>query len=91
MSLVRCNKLTSNSSPLSYYSSFNGDQFKNQPSSQFRHKNVMNLGNYRGSPFTTGFHQSRTQPVHGLKTEILDHQAQKWIQANDYPFSFGDR
>ena len=48
------------------------------------------LGSYRQSAFVTGNYFS----INGLKTEILDYNAgwnAKWNQADDYPFSNGDR
>ena len=65
------------------FSRFNGTSFKPEPSSMFAH-DWTSLGSYRNSPFVTGgFH-----PTNGLKTEIL---GSKWNQADDYPFSNGDR
>ena len=66
---------------------FNGTSFKTEPSSKFFHKWVYSLGSYRHSPFVTG----STYSSHGLKTEIFDYIARKWIQAKDYPFSDGGR
>ena len=68
------------------YYCFNGS-FKFEPSTQFPHGDVHALGFYRNSPFVTGndFFE------HGLKTEILDYDAQQWNKAPDYPFSDGDR
>ena len=67
------------------FSRFNGTSFKPEPSSKFAH-DWSSLGSYRDSPFVTGgFH-----PTNGLKTEILDYN-RKWNQAEDYPFSNGDR
>ena len=69
------------------FSRFDGTSFKTEPSSMFSHLLVHALGSYRNSPFATGsFFQTS-----GLKTEILDYKAKKWIQRKDYPFSNGDR
>ena len=68
------------------YYSFNGT-FKNEPSTHFPHSEVGALGFYRNSPFVTGDYSSE----HGLKTEILDYDAQQWNQAAGYPFSDGNR
>ena len=58
----------------------------------------MALGSYRNSPFVTGHHSTRfSSKLHGLetgnglKTEILDYEAGEWEQADDYPYSTGDR
>ena len=59
---------------------------KREPSSKYPHAYVA-LGSYRNSPFVTGSYSS----TYGLKTEILDHESAKWVQANDYPFADGDR
>ena len=48
---------------------------------------VSALGSYRNSPFVTGNYD----PTNGLKTEILDYNAEQWNEAKDYPFSNGDR
>ena len=46
------------------------------------------MGNYQNSPFVTGDDSSSN----GLKTEILDYEAEEWQQAADYPFAgSGDR
>ena len=66
---------------------YNGETFKTEPSSKYSHSRVYALGSYRNSPFVTG-HDSSTN---GLKTEILDHDAGQWNDAEDYPFSIGDR
>ena len=66
---------------------FDGTTFKNEPSSKFSHRFVMALGSYRDSPFVTGNYASSTT---GLKTEILNYNAQQWFEAKDYPFSKGD-
>ena len=71
----------------SFYFSFDGTNFITEASSQYPHYEVWALGNYRNSPFVTG-HDSTTN---GLKTEILDYEAGEWNQAEDYPFSNGDR
>ena len=49
----------------------------------FFHRDVTALGSYRHSPFVTGGSNTK----YGLKTEILDYKAKKWIQVKDYPFS----
>ena len=46
----------------------------------------MNLGSYRQSPFVTG----GKSLTYGLKTEIFDCAAEKWTQADDYPFANSD-
>ena len=57
----------------------------------------MALGSYRNSPFVTGHHSPTGSnrlvgtPLNGLETEILDYEAGKWEQADDYPYSAGDR
>ena len=48
---------------------------------------VLALGSYRDSPFVTGGHH----PTDGLKTEILNYNAEQWFEAKEYPFSNGDR
>ena len=48
---------------------------------------LVSLGSYRKSPFVTGNSNSSL----GLKTEILDYDAGQWNDADDYPFSNGDR
>ena len=63
--------------------SFDGTNFKTEPSSQYPHWDVRALGNYRKSPFVTGHDSS----PNGLKTEILDYEAGQWNQAEDYPFA----
>ena len=70
-----------------YCSRFDGTSFKTEPSSKFPHKAVGALGSYRHSAFVTGSYSS----TNGLKTEILDYQAKQWHQADDFPFSNGDR
>ena len=67
--------------------SFDGTNFKAEASSKFSHVYVTALGNYRDSPFVTGGNLA----TYGLKTEILDYGARIWNQADDYPFSIGDR
>ena len=66
---------------------FDGINFKTEASSLFPHLNVWSLGSYQNSPFVTGQDSS----VNGLKTEILDYSAGKWVGAPDFPFSNGDR
>ena len=66
-----------------YFFSFDGTNFKTEPSSQYPHWDVRALGNYRKSPFVTGHDSS----PNGLKTEILDYEAGQWNQAEDYPFA----
>lgn len=66
---------------------FDGVSFKKEPSSKFSHFYVYGLGSYRQSAFVTGHYSS----TNGLKTEILDMGTRKWNQADDYPFSNGDR
>ena len=61
--------------------------FKTEPSSNYAHFFVTSLGSYRQSPFVTGNDDEKT----GLKTEILDYNNGKWVEAADYPFSNGDR
>ena len=63
--------------------SFDGTDFKTEPSSNFPHFYVLSLGSYQNSPFVTG-HNSNTN---GLKTEILDYEVGEWSSAADYPFS----
>ena len=53
----------------------------------FPHREVYALGFYRDSPFVTG----HLAPENGLKTEILNYGSGEWEQAEDYPFSNGDR
>ena len=53
----------------------------------FPHFEVQSLGSYRQSPFVTG----GSIPPNALKTEILNYQSGQWLQADDYPFSEGDR
>ena len=69
------------------FSRFNGTSFKTEPPSKFSHRRVYALGSYRDSVFVTG-HNSKSSRS-GLKTEILDYKAKKWIQGKDYPFSNG--
>ena len=64
--------------------SFNGVTTKAETPSNFPHKYVRSLGNYRNSPFVTGHEGSST---YGLKTEILNYATNTWVQADDYPFS----
>ena len=45
------------------------------------------MGSYQNSPFVTGGYSDTV----GLKTEILDYDAGQWNNADDYPFSNGDR
>ena len=66
---------------------FDGINFKKEASSLFPHLNVWALGFYKNSPFVTGQDSS----INGLKTEILDYAAGKWVGAPDFPFSNGDR
>ena len=68
-----------------YFSSFNGETFKTEPSSKFPHGYVYALGSYRNSPFVTGHYSTN-----GLKTEILNYGSEEWVQADDYPFSNGN-
>ena len=70
-----------------YFSSFNGETFKTEASSKFPHNDVMALGSYRNSPFVTGYYSA----TNGLKTEILNYGLGEWVQADDYPFSNGNR
>ena len=72
---------------LVFYFRFDGKTFKTEPSSKFSHVAVYALGSYRKSPFVTGHHSS----TNGLKTEILNFEAGYWYQADDYPFSNGNR
>ena len=65
---------------------FNGVSFQTEPSSTFPHEAVVNLGSYRQSPFVTG----GKSLAYGLKTEIFDRTAEKWTQADDYPFANSD-
>ena len=65
--------------------SFDGTNFKTEPSSQYPHWDVRALGNYRNSPFVTG--DDGSGDSYGLKTEILDYEAGEWNQAEDYPFA----
>ena len=62
----------------------------------FPHFRNRALGSYRNSPFVTGSHYFTNSfdfiekyQESGLKTEILDVIARKWIRAKDYPFSNG--
>ena len=48
---------------------------------------LVSLGSYRNSPFVTGAYDE----TNGLKTEILDYNGRIWNQAEDYPFSNGNR
>ena len=68
-------------------SRFNGETIKTEASSKFPHENVYALGSYRNKPFVTGHDSSNN----GLKTEILNYGSEEWEQAEDYPFSNGDR
>ena len=68
---------------------FDGVNFKTEPSSNYPHFFVMSLGSYRQSPFITGNDDYYGKT--GLKTEILDYNNGKWVEAADYPFSNGDR
>ena len=63
--------------------SFDGTTFKNEPSSEYPHRYVLDLGSYKGSPFVTG----SSSTTNGIKTEILDYGAGEWNGAADYPFS----
>ena len=45
------------------------------------------MGFYKNSPFVTGQDSS----LNGLKTEILNSSAGKWVGVTDFPFSNGDR
>ena len=65
-----------------FFYSFDGTNFITEASSQFPHREVWALGNYRNSPFVTGENSST-----GLKTEILDYEAGEWNQEEDYPFA----
>ena len=65
---------------------FNGVSFQTEPSSTFPHEAVVNLGSYHQSPFVTG----GKSLAYGLKTEIFDCAAEKWTQADDYPFANSD-
>ena len=47
------------------------------------------MGSYRKSPFVTGS-ELDVGSKEGLKTEILDHAAEKWIEVADYPFTNGE-
>ena len=67
--------------------SFDGATFKNEPSSEYPHRYVLDLGSYKGSPFVTG----SSSTTNGLKTEILDYDAGEWNGAADYPFSTENR
>ena len=51
------------------------------------------MGNYRDSPFVTGSGSSEEfgSSLHGLATEIFDYRAKEWYQADEYPYSTGDR
>ena len=66
------------------YFRFNGATTKPETPSNFPHKYVRSLGNYKNSPFVTGHSGSST---YGLKTEILNYSTSTWVQADDYPFS----
>lgn len=84
-SLVQCLPISPN-----IFSSFNGASFKEEPSTEFPHRDIMALGSYRNSPFATGCY-NRYSISYGLKTEILDYEAAEWVQASDYPFSTDNR
>ena len=86
MSFVSSNKKWSDLIEI-IFSSFNGETFKIEPSTQFPHENIDVLGLYQNSPFVTGHGSSEN----GLKTEILNYGSGEWEQAGDYPFSSGDR
>ena len=64
---------------------FDGRTFINKPASNYEHKYTYNLGSYQGAPFTTG-----GRSPDNLKTEIFDQNSNQWLQAADYPFSFGN-
>ena len=68
--------------------SFDGVNFKKEVSTEFRHSSVMALGNYKNSPFVTGDLYSEDG---GLRTEILDYENSKWVQAADYQFPDSNR
>ena len=74
--------------------SFDGVTFKKEKSSEFPHRRVSALGNYKNSPFVTG-HLSSTGvtdgSIIGLRTEILDYENSRWVQAKDYPFPNNER
>ena len=87
----------SNSFEISLFS-FDGVSFKKEVSSEFPHRHVSALGNYKNSPFVTGdlygLYGSTgvtDQSIYGLRTEILDYGNSKWIQAKDYQFPNSER
>ena len=67
--------------------SFDGATFKTEASTRYPHLYVFSLGSYRNLPFVTG----QQSDDNGLKTEILDYEANRWAQVADYPFSTGYR
>ena len=69
-----------------YILSFDGTNFKSEPSSNYPHYNVNKLGVFKTKPFVTGSYYPANK-----KTEILDHVAEQWKVVADYPFSSGDR
>ena len=64
---------------------FDGEKFASKSESNYEHNVTYNLGSYQGAPFTTG-----GRSPDNLKTEIFDQGSNQWLQAADYPFSFGN-
>ena len=52
----------------------------NEPSSKYKHRRVLSLASYRGSPFVTG-----SFDPHHSKTELLNIDDMQWETKTDFP------
>ena len=59
---------------------YDGKNFIRSRSTNYTHKDVIGLGNYRGQPFTTGGQGN-------ADTEILTISTDRWFSGTNYPFS----
>ena len=66
---------------MTYFLSFDGDNFETIASSKCHHRYTLGLANYRGSPMVTG-------SLYGsdcyVKTEIYDFENNRWNNAPDF-------
>ena len=82
-----------------YFLRFDGSAFQTEASSNFPHYLVGTLGSYRDSPFITGGYHNHFESIpnmrqfstSGLKTEVLNYGTSTWVEADDYPYSTGDK
>ena len=61
------------------FSRFDGKNWSKILLSTHRHNYVIYMGNYKGQPFVTS-----SESPNNRKTEIYDHESNKWIGSTDY-------